>query len=234
MEQLLELLLNPEQVSIVLQSISSYVIYIYPGIISIYWNNFLEARSTQSTQALLIKSFSISYLYNILLGCIFPYKDNVIKYNALLVLISILLPFFYVKFRYSKIVACICDILRIRTCMTSVPFELLKDKEEKYTCLKIYLNNEPYAYIGFMDNYNYEYERDKEKFVILVGYKKYICVGNEEELVVSNKKEQYDQKVFIKYSDIKIVEKIAENIAMNEIYNDKNIIISENQSSVKS
>ena len=66
MDAIIDLFSNPDKVKIVLQSISAYAIYIYPGIISIYWNNFLDAKSTKDTQALIIKSFSISF-FNITL-----------------------------------------------------------------------------------------------------------------------------------------------------------------------
>ena len=75
------------------------------------------------------------------------------------------------------------------------------------------------TYIGYMDHY--EYDEDKERFIILSGYKKYIIDTTNEKLVTDNHAEQYDQKVFIKYSDIKIIEKIAENVATGTIYNKK-------------
>ncbi len=75
------------------------------------------------------------------------------------------------------------------------------------------------SYVGYMDKY--EYEEIKEKFVILVGYKKYIIENSNEKIVINNSADQYDQKVFIKYSEIKVIEKIAEEIATNIIYCNK-------------
>lgn len=219
MEHLIDLLSNPKQVQIVLQSISSYVIYIYPGIISIYWNNFLEAKTTKGTQALIIKSFSISYLYNILLGSILIYEADQIVYNVFLIIVAILFPYIYNKIKYSNMLVKICEIFGIRTCISGVPFELLKDSEEKYTCIKVYLNDGIISYVGYMENY--EYEEDKEKYIILTGYKKYIRTNKREKLVINNEAEQYNQKVFIKFSEIKVIEKIAEGIANNKIYNGK-------------
>lgn len=216
MEHLIDLLSNPKQVQIVLQSISSYVIYIYPGIISIYWNNFLEAKTTKGTQALIIKSFSISYLYNILLGSILIYEADQIVYNVFLIIVAILFPYIYNKIKYSNMLVKICEIFGIRTCISGVPFELLKDSEEKYTCIKVYLNDGIISYVGYMENY--EYEEDKEKYIILTGYKKYIRTNKREKLVINNEAEQYNQKVFIKFSEIKVIEKIAEGIANNKIY----------------
>ncbi len=219
MDALIKLLSNPEQAQIVLQNIANYITYIYPGIISIYWNNFLEAKSTKDTQALIIKSFSISFLYNIVLNTILPCNFTIIKYNILLIFISVLCPYIYNKIKYSKIARIICEFLGIRTCISGVPFELLKNSEEKYTCLKVYLTDNVTSYIGYMDKY--EYEEIKEKFVILVGYKKYIIENSNEKIVINNGAEQYDQKVFIKYSEIKVIEKIAEEIATNKIYCNK-------------
>ncbi len=216
MDSLINLFLNPEQAQTVLKNISSYITYVYPGIISIYWNNFLEAKPTKDTQALIIKSFSISFLYNIVLNTFLPYDINVVAYNICLISVSIILPYLCNKIKYSKILKCICNFLGIRTCISSVPFELLKNSEEKYTCLKVYLNDNITIYIGYMGQY--EYEESKERFVILTGYKKYVIKHNKEKVVINNNAGQLDQKVFIKYSEIKIIEKIAEDIATNTIY----------------
>jgi len=219
MDALIELFSNPKQAQTVLQSIANYVTYIYPGIISIYWNNFLEAKSTKDTQALIIKSFSISFLYNIALNAIFDVINltvNIIEYNALLITVSIICPYIYNKIKYSIISKKVCEFLGIRTCISGVPFELLKNAEEKYTCLKVYLTDNITTYIGYMDKY--EYEECKERYIILVGYKKYIINNNDEKIIVNNCAEQYDQKVFIKYSEIKVIEKIAEKIATDTIY----------------
>lgn len=55
----------------------------------------------------------------------------------------------------------------------------------------------------------------------MVGYKKYIINGDNEKIIIDNCAKQSDQKVFIKYTDIKVIEKIAEKIATNEIYNEE-------------
>lgn len=220
MEALIKLLSDPQQAQVVLQSISSYITYIYPGIISIYWNNFLEARATKDTQALFIKSFSISFLYNIFLKAILDAMNlhvSIVMYNVGLITISIVCPYIYNNLKYSVVSKCVCEVLGIRTCISGVPYELLKTDDEKYTCLKIYLTDNFTTYVGYMDKY--EHEEGKERFVILVGYKKYILENNIEKLVIDNCAEQSDQKVFIKYSEIKVIEKIAEDIATNTIYN---------------
>lgn len=222
MDALIKLFSNPEQAQTVIQSIANYLTYFYPGIISIYWNNFLEAKSTKDTQALIIKSFSISFLYNIVLNAIIDKENfyvNIVEYNLWIIAVSVLCPFLYNKIKFSKITKIICEFLEIRTCISGVPFELLKTSEEKYTCLKIYLTDNITTYIGYMDKY--EYEQEKERFVILTGYKKYMIDGDNEKIIIDNSAEQSDQKVFIKYDEIKVIEKIAEDIATDTIYNKK-------------
>ena len=175
MDAIIDLFSNPDKVKIVLQSISAYAIYIYPGIISIYWNNFLDAKSTKDTQALIIKSFSISFLYNIILDNFFQYNINTIECNIRLIIVSIISPYIYYRFKYSKINKFICIFLGIRTCISGVPFESLKDTEEKYTCLKVYLSDNNTVYIGYMSKY--EYEDNKEIYYIVwiqeIYYKKW-------------------------------------------------------------
>ena len=221
MEAIIELLADSEKASVVMQSLAGYIVYLYPGIISIYLYNFFNAKTTHNTQAFLAKSFAISYLYNVLLlkissktNCI---SMNGIRYNIVLLIFSFSIPYFWHSFRKSEFFAKVCGWFEISTSVTDVPFELLEDKDEIYTCLKVYMKDDPYLYIGYIGEYEYESENDK--FIILTGYKKYLIKDNlEEKLIVDNKADQYNEKVYIKLGDIKIIEKIAEDRANREIY----------------
>jgi len=225
MENVVELLSDTEKASLVMQNLTSYVVYIYPGIISVYLYNFLVARTTKNTQAFAIKSFAFSYLYNLLLQAILnkmcflkeiPNKNDFV-YNFFLIIISVIIPYICYKFKMSKIFAIICERLGISTSATDVPFELLGDTEEEYTCLKIYLRDEPYVYIGYLGEY--EYEEEHEKYVIITGYKKYfINKKSIERLVAGYSADDYKEKVYIKFDDVKRIEKIGEKRAKGEIY----------------
>lgn len=228
MDKIVELLSDTEQLGIVMQNITTYVIYIYPGIISIYLYNFFVARTTKDTQVFVIKSFAISYLYNLFIQTLFSYMyflkekpdKNSVVYNIILIMVAFFVPYCCHKFKMSKIFASICECLNISTSVTDVPFELLGDKEEKYICLKVYLKDEPYAYIGYLGEY--EYEDNHEKYVILTGYRKYyIKTNSKEKLVAGYSTEEYNEKVFIKFNDIKRIEKIGENRAKERIYKEK-------------
>ena len=228
MEKVVEILSDTEKTSLVMQNLTSYVVYIYPGIISMYLYNFFAARTSKNTQVFVVKSFAISYVYNLLLQEILarmcflkevPSKND-IEYNILLIFISLLIPYCCYKFKMSKMFTLICEFLGISTSATDVPFELLGDAEEEYTCLKIYLKDEPYVYIGYLGEY--EYEDGHEKYVIITGYKKYF-VGrkSKERLVAGYGAEDYNEKVYIKFDNIKRIEKIEEKRAKNEIYSKK-------------
>lgn len=225
MEKVIELLSNAEQANLVMQNLANYIIYIYPGIITIYLYNFFAARTTTNTQAFVIKSFAISYLYNLLIPKTFTLicflkeepNKNSISYNIVLIVVAFLVPYFGHKFKMSKIFELICEVLGISTSVTDVPFELLGDKEEKYTCLKIYIKDEPYVYIGYLGEY--EYEDGHDKYIILTGYKKYYIKSKSNEKLIANYgADEYTEKVFIKLDDIKFIEKIGEKRAKEEIY----------------
>ena len=228
MDALVELLSSPEKANIVMQTLASYVVYVYPGILSIYLYNFLIARTTQNTQAFVIKSFAISFFYNVCLkeallktNCINikPDESSVI-YNIFLIVIAFSLPYCCFRIKMSNIFSVICEDFGISTSVTDVPFELLGNKEEKYTCLKIYLKDDPYVYIGYLGEY--EYEEGHEKYVIITGYRKYFIKSDlREKLIVSYKPEDYQEKVFIRFDDIKRIEKIGEDRARKEIYKEK-------------
>ena len=164
MDKIIEILLDPQQFDAVMQNIASYVIYIYPGIISIYLYNFFIARKTKGTQAFIVKSFAISYIYNLLLQEVFPKmcflkekpEKNSFVYNVFLIFVAVFVPYFGYRFKKSSIFYSICEYIKISTSTTDIPFELLEDQEEKYTCLKIYIKDEPCVYIGYIEEYEYE------------------------------------------------------------------------------
>lgn len=217
MGELIELLSDPEKARIVMQSLADYIIYIYPGIISIYFMHFLEAKTTKNTQAFVIKCFAISYVYNIFLGALLAYDENKIIYNTFLLAVSVVLPEAWYLFKYSKWLSRLFEIFHIRTCVTGVPFELIKDKWEKYTCVKVYLKDNFTSYVGYMRDY--EYEEDFGRFIILSSYKKYNCCNaKEEKLIINHSAKQSDEKVLIKYDEVKVIEKIGEKRANTDIY----------------
>lgn len=227
MDKIIEILSNPEQAGLIIKNISSYVIYIYPGIISIYLYNFFVARTTKNTQAFVVKSFAISYLYNLFLQTVFlemcfikeKPSENSVTYNLILVVVAFVAPYLCFKFKMSKMFTLICSGLGISTSATDIPFELLGDETENYTCIKVYLN-EPYVYLGYLGEY--EYEEGHDKYVILTGYKKFVVKNNhKEKLIVGYSAEDYDEKVYIKFDDIKRIEKIGEKRAKEEIYKEK-------------
>lgn len=228
MDEIVELLSDSKKIGIIMQNIASYVVYIYPGIISIYSYNFLIARTTKDTKEFLIKSFTISYLYNLFIQMMFSYMrfikekpdKNSVLYNVVLIIVSFLFPYCFCKFKMSKLFTLICNWMNISTSITDVPFELLGDDEENYTCLKVYLKDEPCAYIGYLSEY--EYEDDHEKYLILTGYRKYYVENIlKEKLIESHKAEEYNEKVLIKLDDIKRIEKIGELRAKEKIYNEE-------------
>ena len=95
MESLVNLLSNAQQMDSIMKNIAGYIIYFYPGIISIYLFNFFSAKKTKDTQAFIIKSFAISYLYNLILQYLLTklgflkqgMDKNMVAYNIFLFLI---------------------------------------------------------------------------------------------------------------------------------------------------
>lgn len=218
MEEIINLLEDQEKTLGIIRNLTSYIIYMYPGVISIYVMNFLEAKRMKENTAYIVKIFAISYLYNIVLNRFIDYKNCIYWYNAILIVISFIMPFLIYKIKFSKFFNFICSVLAIRTCVTGVPFELIKNKDEQYTCVKVYLKDSNYAYIGYMQNY--EYESSSENFLILTGYKKY---GIDEKKFTEQQLEDYkasecNEKVYIKCNEVKLIEKISENRAETKIY----------------
>ena len=90
-------------------------------------------------------------------------------------------------------------------------------KDEEVVCLKVYFKDEPYVYIGFLKEY--EYEKDIDNYIILSGYRKYyVNSKHSEKLIEAHSAEEYKEKVFIKFSDIKRIEKLERKRAEKDIY----------------
>lgn len=214
MSDLIALLANQEKTMNIIRNVSTYVIYIYPGIISLYLLYFFEAKNIKETNAFVIKSFAISYIYNILLQQWTFYENREVEYNSLLILISLLTPYFVYRMKYGKILLCICNWLKIRTCIDSRAFELLKGEDEKYTFLKIYLKDSEVIYLGYMENY--ELEMTTENFVILTSYRKATQKKDGKlKFLIRNNIQDANDKVYIKCSEIKCIEKISQKKAKN-------------------
>ena len=220
MESLVNLLSNAQQMDSIMKNIAGYIIYFYPGIISIYLFNFFSAKKTKDTQAFIIKSFAISYLYNLILQYLLTklgflkqgMDKNMVAYNICLLFISFFVPYIVYRIKNSKCFTCICGKMKISTSVTDVPFELMEDENEEYTSLKVYLKDDPYVYMGFIQEY--EYENEVEKYVILACFRKYLVNKKvQEKLLEGHERDAYDEKVFIKFSDIKRIEKISETRA---------------------
>lgn len=210
MNDLLEILANRDEVMNIIRNISVYVIYIYPGIISLYILYFLEAKNIKETNAFAVKSFAISYLYNLILQNKLAYEGNEVTYNEILIVISVFAPYIIYKIKYGKLLSCISNGLEIRTCIDSRPFELLKSENEDYTFLKIYLKGTDTIYIGYMENY--EVEKADENFVILTSYRKAVQKKNGRlRFLIENNKQDANDKVYIKCNEIKCIEKISQN-----------------------
>lgn len=225
MNEIFDLLLNAEKANKLIENLAGYVVYIYPGIITIYLYNFFNAKITKNTQAFIIKSFAISYLYNIFLQlglqkiCFLKDKmqNDKVKYNIVLIIVAFVIPYIVYRFVNSIIFARICGMLGISTSVTNIPFELLADKDEEVVCLKVYFKDEPYVYIGFLKEY--EYEKDIDNYIILSGYRKYyVNSEHSEKLIEAHSAEEYKKKVFIKFSDIKRIEKLERKRAEKDIY----------------
>ena len=151
MEALLDLLLNQEKTLDIIQNLSIYVIYFYPGTISLYVMNFLEAKSLKEDTAYVVKIFAVSYLYNLALGRFIAYKDNMLLYNIIVIAISFIMPLLVFKIKFSKWFSSVCLAIGIRTCMTGVPFELIKSNGEEYSCVNVYLKDK-YVVLEVKDN----------------------------------------------------------------------------------
>ena len=222
MNALIEFLTDSQQTSAAIKNLGCYIIYFYPGIISIYLYNFFTANTTKHTQIFLIKSFSISYIYVMLLQCFFSHvlckelNEASIACNLMLFSLSCVIPYILYRIRKSDMLSRICKLLKVETSTTSIPFELLGEKKEAVSCLKVYTKSNNYVYIGFLCTY--QFENEYEKYIILTGYKKFYFDQIYEKTIEEHNPEDSNEKVYIRYDEIVLIEKISEERAKKDIY----------------
>ena len=187
----------------ILDSLANYVVYLYPGYITIYIFYFLKGITLEDTKGIAIKSIVLSFLYKL---CVDKLQFNSdIGYHIAMIAIAIIVPYVGYCAQKNKLVKKIFVILGIHT--------MFEDNEIDYLntgtvapWVRVYLKNTDFVYEGFLTEY--ELEGNKRQCVILKKYRKYLLdeTGKPQKPFIHNFCTD-DDAVVIYYDDIKIIEK---------------------------
>lgn len=215
-----EMIKEPELLDIFISNLFRYVIYFYPGIITVYLTAFFRGLSEEKNKALIIKAISYSYVYNLALSKFISFYDNVYKYNLLLLIISVAVSFALQKLLRARFLVKLCDMLGIDTLLKDCDIDILKDDDEAHTYIRIYLKNKPIVYSGFLLTHEREYNRNR--YIIICGYMVHsICHDYTETIIKKFKPEDCNEKVLIYLEQVERIEKCSLDRIKCDNYCDK-------------
>lgn len=187
----------------IMDSIATYIVYFYPGYISLYVYYFLKAKTLKDEKGTIAKAIVLSFLYKV---CIDRFQiSSEIAYHFCLISISAIIPYIAHVAQESDTLKDIFKFLGIRTSLEENEIDIL-DNGEISPWLKVYMRNGNFVYEGFLGKR--ELEEGNNRFISLKKYRKYILDenGKPQEPYIENNVTD-DDIVIIYYDDIKIIEK---------------------------
>lgn len=186
-----------------MDSIATYIVYFYPGYISLYVYYFLKAKTLKDEKGTIAKSIVISFLYKI---CVDRFQiSSEMAYHFCMMGVSTVTPYIAHVAQESDVLKDIFNFLDIQTSMDENEIDVLDDGE-KSPWLRVYMRNGKFVYEGYLGKR--ELEEGKKQFISLKKYRKYILdeKGNPQKPYIENNITD-DDVVVIYYDDIEIIEK---------------------------
>lgn len=202
-----------ENILKIIDSLAEYIVYFYPGYMTIYIFYFLRAKTLKDENKVIAKAVVISFIYKLFVDKVPLDKlsqgriplDSQIIYHVLLILIAVIVPYIGYRMQNSEKIIGIFNLLKITTRFEDNEIDIL-DNQEISAWLKVYMQDEKIVYEGFLGDK--ELESGKRQFISLRKYRKYI-LGDD-----GRPKEPYieehdsdDDVVVIFYNQIKTIEK---------------------------
>lgn len=164
-----------------LNLLTLYFVYLYPGIISVFVFRFIRGRSIVESKITVIKGVTISYIYTTIINVIF--KTQVSEYticqHLLLVTGAFILPVILNAIMRSQKFRCILNWLKINTEISDNLWDLIKSKEtrpNKGISVKVFLDKQGIMYEGKLREH--EADANKSQLVCLSGYRRYVKQDN--------------------------------------------------------
>lgn len=187
----------------IINSIPEYIIYIYPGYITIYLYYFFRGKTLKDTKQILLKSILLSYIY-ITITDFIP-VSNVFWITLGYLALSTTIAYVGYRITISNLILRIFDFIKIHTTFYENDIESLAGIENS-AWLIVYLKDEPVAYEGSLGNK--ELEDSKNKFITLEGYTKHkINTDGSLGEIICSYEGNYKEQCVIKYDEIRCIEK---------------------------
>lgn len=196
--------MTAEEIIKILDSLATYIVYLYPGYLSIYVYNFLKADTVKDSKGIIIKSIAISFFYKIWIDKLLITTD--VQYHFIMVMVAVVIPYLCYMIQKSEVISDLFDFLQIDTRFENNEIEIL-DNGEISAWIRVYLKQDKVVYEGFLGAK--ELEPGKRQFITLKKYRKYTL--NEEGVPNEPYIEENDSdedKVLLFYQDVYKIEKV--------------------------
>lgn len=192
----------------ILNLLTHYFVYIYPGLVSMFVYQFVKGHKLLENKMTFIKGVSLSYVYTVILGffCNKEVDQLTWIHHIIILMVALILPILLNYIMKSKLFVDILRKLRIDTEPYDNVLDLIKGKEinrEKGIVLKVFLDNQGIMYEGKLREH--ESDENKTQMVGLSGYRRYTKEGNK--FVVKNDYSNDNSRwVVLKIKDVTRIE----------------------------
>lgn len=196
--------MTAEEIIKILDSLAVYIVYLYPGYLSIYVYNFLKANTVKDSKGIIIKSIAISFLYKIWIDKL-PITTDV-YYHFVMVILAVVVPYLCYMVQKSEGILDLFEYLDIDTRFENNEIEIL-DNGEISAWIRVYLKEDNVVYEGFLGEK--ELEPGKRQFITLKKYRKYIldADGRPKKPYIEESYTDEDM-VLLFYQDVYKIEKV--------------------------
>lgn len=156
-----------------LEIIKQYIVYVYPGFITLLIYRFAMSKSVEENANTFIKSIVISYLYTLPIILIFK-KDPTefgIWQHIVIGIIAVIIPFVWNIIIRRKWFKRVIRKLGIKTEIYDNLMDIMFYKESGVVWVRAYMDEQKVMYEGSLRHYESDINRQQQ--IILSGYRKY-------------------------------------------------------------
>lgn len=156
-----------------LKIIEQYIVYVYPGFITIVLYRFAVFKSVEENKNTFIKSIIISYLYAIPVGYFSGIEppDFEMCQHVVLLVISVIVPLAWNQIIHLGIYKKIIQKIGIKTEIYDNLMDIMFYKENGKVWVRVYMDEQNLMYEGSLRHYESDINRKQQ--VILSGYREY-------------------------------------------------------------
>lgn len=160
-------------IEITLYSLKEYLIFLYPGFITIYIFKYVDGKKIEETKLLVVKSIIVSYIYLLILSPILGFTidssvSSSLKVHYWAIVMSVLIPLVIYCLISSEKFNIFQKKIGIQTRRDSNPIDIALTIE-KCPLVSVYMDEYGVMYEGEVRNY--VKDPDRSDYIMLSGYR---------------------------------------------------------------